>query len=421
MTQDSSPDVVVVGGGIMGAAAGYEMARQGLRVTLLDRREVASEQSGRNWGFVRQQGRSPAELPLMMAANARWQQLPDELDASIGWIQGGNLALADTEDAKRRYLDWLAVARQHGLPSHRADSAEVQRLVPGLRLPYCEAIYLPTDGGADPVPATRAYVRAAQRAGARVVTQSAVHSLLVSSGRVTGVVTDQGTVRCDRVVCSAGASTRSLLRTAGLRLPQSPVRETVCLTNPLPPVAKTTVWANGLAFRQRADSRVVLSDGAEGDVDLTPDMLRQARFFAPALRNNWRHFRPHIGRTAVRDPLRRPAGDRTYEPAVNRSRVARSVANFMQALPEVGPVTVERQWAGIIDSTPDALPVIDRLDDPAGLVVATGFSGHGFGLGPAVGQIVADLVQGRRSEFDLTPFRYGRFWDSPLGPPESIL
>lgn len=421
MTYGPSPDVVVVGGGIMGAATSYEMSRRGIRVTLLDRREVASEQSGRNWGFVRQQGRSPAELPLMMAANARWQQLPDELDAAIGWIQGGNLALADSADAGRRYLDWLDVARQHGLPSHRADSAEVQRLVPGLRLPFSEAIYLPTDGGADPVPATRAYVRAAQGAGTRVVTQCAARSLLVSSGRVTGVATDKGTISCGLVVCGAGASTRSLLRTAGLRLPQSPVRETVCLTAPLPPVAKTTVWARGLAFRQRADNRVVLSDGAEGDIDLTPDVVRQARFFAPALRHNWRHFRPHVGRTALRDPLRRPAGDRTYEPTVNRNSVARSVTSFMRALPDIGPVTVERQWAGIIDSTPDALPVIDRPDDPAGLVVATGFSGHGFGLGPAVGQIVADLVQERRSEFDLEPFRYARFWDSPLRPPESIL
>lgn len=419
--RDPVSDVVIVGAGVVGLATAYELAKRGVRATVVERRGVAAGQSGRNWGFVRQQGRSPAELPLMVAANRRWQSLSDELGASIGWRQGGNLALAESVVAARRYHHWLAVGRDHGVGSVLVDEDAVQRIVPGLRQPFRAALYAAADGSADPVATTEAYARTAERLGVRLVVGRRVRALASSSRQVTGVVTDEGVIPAGQVVCAAGAWTRRVLRTVGVGMPQSPVRATVCMTKPLPPITESTVWAPRFAFRQRPDGRVVLSDGSEGDVDLTADMVRQARLFLPAFRHNWRQFRLHLGRAVVEDPLANGREERAYEPTPSAARVARSIRRFTAVLPWLRDVAVEKSWAGLIDSTPDALPVLGRVAGQEGLIVASGFSGHGFGLGPIVGEIVADLVQDLEPRFDLHPFRLSRFREEPVHAPEAIL
>jgi glycine/D-amino acid oxidase-like deaminating enzyme len=154
-------DVVVVGGGIVGCATAYYLARRGARVIVLERGEVAGEQSGRNWGFVRQQGRDPVEVPLMVAGNRIWRGLEQELDADIEWIRGGNLALASTPERLAIFERWLPTAREHGLDSRLVTPRDIQALLPGMAATWVGGLYTPSDGHAEPAKATQAFARAA--------------------------------------------------------------------------------------------------------------------------------------------------------------------------------------------------------------------------------------------------------------------
>lgn len=343
---------------------------------------------------------------MMVAANRRWRSLEDETDESFDWVQGGNLALSGP-DAADRYRDWAELGRGHGLDTRLIDQDEVRELVPGLRFPHAAAMYTSTDGHVDPLSATRAVGRAAQRGGATVVSDCRVLGIERRGHRVTGVRTEQGVVSAGTVVCAAGAESRWLLRTAGVRLPQNLIRGTVALTEPAEPVATTSVWAPGLAFRQRPDGRFVISTGGGGDVDLTLDTLVQAPLFLGVFGHNFRRMRLRLNGAMWRDLRRRLTGsNEPYEPRPTRALAERSLLRFREAMPGLRGLRLERVWAGMIDGTPDGLPVLDRLSQPDGLVVATGFSGHGFGLAPAVGDAVSGLVTGRGAGYDLRPFRF---------------
>ncbi|WP_190812939.1 NAD(P)/FAD-dependent oxidoreductase [Saccharopolyspora pogona] len=420
-TKGRRPDVVIVGGGIIGLATAYELGREGIAVALLDADVLGSGQSTRGWGFVRQQGRSPQELSMMRAANRRWSGLEDELDEKIEWVQGGNLALAGA-DAAEKYVTWAGIGAEHGLDTRLVDPFEVQELVPGLRLPHDTAIYTSSDGHADPVSATRAYGEAAARAGAVVLTGWRALALERRGDRVIGVHTDHGPLRAETVVCAAGAGSRRLLRTAGIRLPQNRVRGTVGLTAPVPPVSTTSVWASGLAFRQRPDGRMIFSTGGGGDVDLTLDTLLQAPHFMTAFLHNHRRMRLRVNAEALRELRHRFTGvEVSTEPCTSPALARRSLTRLRAALPSQLELRAERFWAGVIDATPDGLPVLDRLAEHPGLVVATGFSGHGFGLAPAVGEVVAALVNNARPDHDVHPFRLRRFADGDYRAPTAIL
>jgi glycine/D-amino acid oxidase-like deaminating enzyme len=154
-------DVVIIGGGIVGCATAYYLGRRGVRPLLLERGEVASQQSGRNWGFVRQQGRDPREVPLMVEANRMWRTLEAELGADIDWVQGGNLALAVTEERMGLFEQWLEVARQHGIDTRLVRRRDLDQIVPGMQGDWVGGMYTPSDGHAEPTKATEAFAQAA--------------------------------------------------------------------------------------------------------------------------------------------------------------------------------------------------------------------------------------------------------------------
>src|SRR5262247_1116461 len=159
-------DVVVVGAGIVGCATAYFLARRGVRVVVVERGGVPGEQSRKNWGFVRQQGRDPLEMPLVMEANLMWRGLERELGADVEWTQGGNLALAADEARMGRFEAWLPVAREFGLETRLLDGRDLHSVVPGLGGTWVGGMHTPGDGHADPEKATDAFARAARAHGA---------------------------------------------------------------------------------------------------------------------------------------------------------------------------------------------------------------------------------------------------------------
>jgi glycine/D-amino acid oxidase-like deaminating enzyme len=288
-------DVIVIGGGIVGSAAAYYLAKRGTRVILVEKGNIADEQSSRAWGFVRMQGRDPAELPLMVASNKLWQGLGEELSADIEWVQGGNLGLAADEARLDQYRDWLPIARDFGLDTRLLSRSEVQHVVPALQGPFVGGMYTPSDGHAEPRKATTAFARAAREQGAIVYTGCAAEGIELTAGKVSGVRTEKGLLRAPVVVCSAGAWSARLGAMVGLSLPLRVVRSTAAQTEPVPPITSSGVWAGGVSFRQKTDGTLYIAGGGMSDYYITLESFQYLRLFLPNYLKNWRMFRLHVG------------------------------------------------------------------------------------------------------------------------------
>jgi sarcosine oxidase subunit beta len=365
--------IVIIGGGITGAAAAEALAHEGHGVTLLEQSGIAAMASGRTLGGVRQSGRDPAELPLARAAVALWAGLNDRLGADVEYRRRGNLRLARTPGEVAVIRDVVERQRALGLDlDFLPDNASVRAIAPALSPHVLAASWCATDGHADPVKATNAFVEAARRRGATIREGVAVRSIEVVNDRVAGVATSEGFVPAERVVLAAGVDSAALLEPLGLRLPLAIRTVSVVQTDPLRPTLDQVFGvANAdCAGRQEVGGRLRFTDGGSA--------ARWAGEPSPQ---------------AVRD----------------------LVALVAHVLPAAGAARIARTWTGLVDVTPDALPVIDAPPAVPGLVVAAGFSGHGFCLGPVSGLLCADLATGRRPRHDLAAFRLARFERTPAG------
>ena len=372
----SARDVVIIGGGISGTAAAYELARAGARVTLLEKGGLASMASGWTLAGVRQSGRHPAELPLATAAVRRWEQLADELGTDVGYRQEGNLRLARTPDEVPVIEALVREQRAQGLEvTFLEGNAAVRAVAPALAETIVAASHCPSDGHADPVATVRAFAAAAQRHGAVIRTDTRVIGLDVAGGRVRGVHTNAGPLAADAVIIAAGVHSDELCALVGLELPITVRITGVVQTAPLPPLLRQVLGVANADFagRQQVDGRLRMS-GSAGD---------------------WRW--PNIDRTVGPEDVLPPARN-----------VAAIIARGSAVLPALAEARVTKVWAGLLDMTPDSLPVIERVPEIEGLIVAAGFSGHGFCLGPVTGRILCELVTGGRSSLPIEPFRRAR-------------
>ena len=422
-------DVVVIGGGIMGLATAYYLAVQGQSVVVLERDRVASQQSGRNWGFVRTQYRDPAEMELAIGALRIWRGLERELGLPIGWRETGCLFAARDEAEYALFENWVTETAGFGGGAVMLGRQETGDRLPHLTRSAVGALYTATDGQAEPQQATRAFAHAARLSGAQIFEDCGVLAIEAEGGAVSGVLTEHGTIRTKAVVCTAGAVSHRLLQPLGLQLPQQVVRNTVSLTRPLPLISAPSFCGFGVGLRQRPDGSCIISAESESDVDLTLESFRDAGFFMSSYLANRRNFKLSFGRPFFDDLYGRLVFDRrqrSVEPRrphlpANLRRVSQIASIVGELFGVSGEIGIERSWAGAIDALPDAIPVIDGETGVSGLVVATGFSGHGFGLGPAVGKSVAEIVMSGRSTSDIASFRLDRFVRGAFGRPHAPL
>lgn len=369
------PDIIVIGGGITGLTTTLELARAGVGVTLLEARSLAAMASGWTLGGVRQSGRDPAELPLARAAIEIWSTLSDDLGADVEYRRRGNLRIARTAAEVEIIRTLVATQKALGLDlTFLPDHAAVTRVAPALSDKVLAASFCPTDGHANPIRTAQALAAAARRAGAEIREGVAVEAIVCTGDRVTGVSTRDGLIAADRVVVAAGVHAPELLLPLGLDLPIHPMIVSVLQTAPLPPLLDQVLGvANAdCAGRQEADGRLRVTTGI-GD---WPHRIA-----------GWREADLHPSDDVV---------------ATMRQRVG-------ALLPPLLTAPTERVWGGLIDLTPDGLPVIDAPGELPGLVVASGFSGHGFGIGPMVGRLVAELALGKATSLPLDAFRLSRF------------
>jgi len=412
-------DVVIVGGGIIGVSAALYLAKKGVSVTLCEKGRIGAEQSSRNWGWCRTMGRAPAELPLSIESLRIWRNLDRELGAETGFRQCGIAYLYDTQREVGASEAWFESARDYQLGARRLRDVEIDALLPGSKRKWRSALYTATDGRAEPALAAPAIAAAAARAAANVLTQCAVRGVETSAGRVSAVITERGRIFCQSVILAGGAWSRLFCGNLGVDFPQLKILGSVMRTAPLDGAPETSVGASDFAFRKRLDGGYTITRRGANVSEITPDSFRLFFDFLPTLRTQWRELRLRVGPRFVEEwkiprrwSLDAPSpfeAVRVLDPAPSRAILDEGHANLSAAFPVFKQAEIVERWAGLIDVTPDAVPVIAPVKALPGFFLASGFSGHGFGIGPASGRLIADLVTGDPPIVDPSPFRFERF------------
>ena len=414
-------DVVVIGGGIMGASTALWLAERGLAVTLCEKGEIGREQSGRNWGWCRTFGRDIRELELSLLSLRLWRGLNEMIGRETGFRQSGILSLAEDDD----HLDTLRTMHQQLAGSEVAaeliDGNAAARLTTGAVRQWLGGLHAPGDGRAEPLLAAPAIAEGARDKGAVLHTGSVVQGIDMSGGRVSAVETSRGRIDCDAVVIAAGAWSTKLCRQLGFRVPQWIVTETVCRTAPVSGGPDVSLRTKAYSLRRRLDGGYTVGGGGKIRAELTPDSFRFFRDFIPILRaygsmiqlrptdHAWSDWKTLLGAEPSSHMLDPPPDE------VLSRRVCGALA---RDFPAFAGIDIVERWAGGIDVTPDALPVISPLP-VSGAFLLTGFSGHGFGMGPGAGALMAALVAGDTPPIDPRPFDVSRLTSGEkivLGP-----
>lgn len=372
----ASAEVVVVGGGVIGVSAAFHLAEAGVEVLLVDRGPLGAGSTCRSAGGVRAQFSDRVNVELgarSLEAFGRFAQRPGQ-DVDLHRV--GYLFLLDDSAAVADFERGVALQNSLGVPSRMLEPAEAQRLSPPIRTDgLLAAAFSPDDGHCSPEAVVLGYASSARRLGARLVTGCAVTGVELDGSEVTAVVTDRGTVRTGTVVCAAGAWSGEVGGWVGVDLPVTPVRRQVLTTTaptgePLPDDLPMTIdFATSLYFHR------------EG-----PGLL-----------------------LGMSDPDQRPGFDVRRDDAW-LPRLHEAVARRAPGLLDAG---ICGGWAGLYEVTPDHNGLVGEAEGVSRFVYATGFSGHGFLMGPAVGEVVRDLVLGRTPPVDVGALGVGRFAGVP--------
>ncbi|MGY6249235.1 NAD(P)/FAD-dependent oxidoreductase [Bosea thiooxidans] len=420
-----SADVVVIGGGIVGVCAGYYLARRGLKVALLEKGRVGAEQSSRNWGWCRQQNRDARELPMATESLTLWDRFAEEIGEDLGFRRCGLLYLSDDEGQLAAWAKWRDFAVGEGVVTHMLspDEASARGSATGKR--WKGGVFSPTDGTADPARAAPVIARGILKAGGSVHQFCAARGIETAGDRVSAVVTEKGTIRTSTVIHAGGAWASSFLNQLGIRFPQSSVRSSILSVAPGAAGLPDALHTAEVSVTRRNDGGYTLAISGGARVDPTPQQLRFARQFVPMFLRRWRSLaigglegwksgHETLGRWKLDAPTPMEA-NRILDPTPDPRQIAETHARAQRLLPGLKSVPIAARWAGYIDSTPDGVPAIGELAGLPGFILAAGFSGHGFGIGPGAGHMIADIVTGAKPIVDPKPYRPERLQGSAFG------
>jgi glycine/D-amino acid oxidase-like deaminating enzyme len=412
-------DVVIIGGGIIGVTTALFLAEKGIAVALCEKGCIGGEQSSRNWGWCRTMGRDPGEIPLALESLRLWRGMNRRTSRETGFRQPGILYLCQTEKDVAAQEAWLEQARFHQVDARMLRGAALEEAMPGAARSFIAGLHTPSDGCAEPTLAAPAIAEAARDDGAQIFTNTAVRGIETTAGRVSGVVTERGRIACGSVVLAGGAWSRLFAGNAGLDLPVLKILGSVFRTARLSGAPEVSAAGSVFAFRRRLDGGYSIARRNANTAEITPDHVRLLPDFLPRLVSSRHEIRLRIGARSWEElrTKRRWALDevtpfeavRVLDPKPRQGLLREARNALSRAFPAFAAMQVVESWAGLMDVTPDAVPIIDRVEGREGLFVATGFSGHGFGIGPGAGRLMADIVAGDSPVVDPKPFRLARF------------
>lgn len=421
----ASADAVVIGGGAVGAFTALYLAERGLKVALVEKGLVGAEQSSRNWGWCRQQNRDARELPMATRSLELWDDLARLTGDGAGFRRCGLLYLSNDEAEIAGWAAWVDFARTVGVTSQVLDGAEATRRGASTGKAWRGGIFSATDGIADPARAAPVVALGILELGGSVHQMCAARGIETEGGRVSAVVTEKGTIRTPIAIMAGGAWASSFCRRHGIHFPQASVRSTILSLEPGAPHLPEALHTARVSVTRRGDGGHTLAVSGFGSLDPTPQQIRWGTHFLPMFVRRWRSLRPgglegwRSGHETLRSwrldeptPMERM---RVLDPKPTQWIVEETRRRAAELLPDLGALPVQAAWGGYIDSTPDGVPVIGEIASMPGFVLAAGFSGHGFGIAPGAGELIADLVTGAPTKVEAAQYRPERFAKSAWG------
>lgn len=423
-------DIVVIGGGIIGVSAAYHLAKKGHSVALVEKGHVGCEQSSRNWGWCRQQNRAREEIPLARESLRLWEEMQNDAGVDAGFRRTGILFLTKSKEELGNFEKWAAMARGLDVHSTVLTPAEITGRLPGNSDKWVGGLYTPSDGRAETSMAVPALATAARKHGVTIHQGCAARGLETQGGRVSAVVTEKGTIRVQSVLLAGGAWSSLFCRRHGIELPIGLVNATAMRTTIAPEITSGALGTESYCICRRIDGGFTLALRNRGTVELSPDLFRYARAFWPSYLNRRGGLKLSFGKSFF-DQLTRGTNwsfdkpspfeaERVRDPAPNTDLAVEALAALIKSNPELRNIEVAEAWGGTIDATPDTIPVISPVDALPGFFLATGFSGHGFGIGPAAGRLAADIVTNSTPLVDPMVYTHKRLIDgrrlAPLSP-----
>lgn len=421
----AAADAVVIGGGIIGVFTAYYMALRGLKVVLVEKGRIGAEQSSRNWGWCRQQNRDARELPMATKSLDLWERFAAESGEDPGFRRCGLLYLSNSDEELAGWARWRDFARTAGVTTHMLDGAQANERGRATGKSWKGGVFSPTDGTADPANAAPAVARAILKLGGTVRQSCAARGIETEGGRLCAVVTEHGTIRTRTAVLAGGAWASSFCHQLGIRFPQASIRSSILSVSPPAAALPDALHTSAVSATRRGDGGYTLAISGGGRVDLTPQQLRYAPQFLPMFVRRWRSLAPGgwEGMRSGHETLRRWRLDaptpmermRILDPKVDQATIRRTHARALELLPDLETTQITAAWAGYVDSTPDGVPGIGEITSIPGFILAAGFSGHGFGIGPGAGHLIADIVSGNTPIVDPRPYHPERFKRSVWG------
>lgn len=366
-------EVVIIGGGIIGCATAYYLAKMGADVIVLEGSDhIGNGGSSRNGGGVRQSGRDVRELPLVMyGIKNLWPTLSEELEVDCEYHQDGNLRLGKTENHREILTRLADNARGVGLDVRMIDGDEVRAINPYLSDEVICASWCPTDGHANPLTTTLGYYKMARRLGVTFITGEPVVELKVIKGKIRQVITPNNTYEGESVLVAAGLDSREILTTVGIDIP---------MTNSLLECLVT-----------------------EAQPHMFDQMLGTAE--ADFYGHQTKHGSFVFGGSSGLERYNKDNGT-----PVNSSKTAPCICRgIMKYFPDLANAKIVRTWAGWMDASSDGVPSLGTVDEIPGLYVACAFNGHGFGIAPAAGEQLAKLIVTGKTDVDLSALHYDRY------------
>ncbi|MBN2564461.1 MAG: FAD-binding oxidoreductase [Candidatus Eisenbacteria bacterium] len=379
----SSAECVIIGGGVVGTAIAYYLARAGMTdCVLVESGYLSGGATGRCGGGIRQQWSTEANTRLAIESVRLFSTLEDELDQDIEFLQGGYLVLAYTDEDVAQFEKNVEMQRGLGLDVVSLTPDEIRRkVVPELNTEgVLMATYCPSDASANPFLTTHAYANAARRCGVDIELFTKVTRIITEGERVTGVETTRGDISAPVVVNVAGSHSVPLAKTAGVDLPIAPYRRQILVTEPLERFLHPMIisFSFGIYFRQVKHGSIL---GGFGDPDEPP----------------------------------------AFNQTSSLEFLTTMSSKLAFLMPRLRSVKVVRQWAGLYDLTPDAQPILGETDGVDGLFQASGFSGHGFMIAPKVAQLMATTIVGEKTDLDISSLNVRRFAEGSVTTDKSVV
>lgn len=371
-TAQNTADVIIIGGGVIGCASAYYLSKKGISCIVLEKNGIGHGGSSRNGGGVRQSARDPREIPIaMFGVKNLWPTLSEELGVDVEYYKKGNLRLGKTPEHLKTLGSLTQGGVNAGLDVKMITGDEARAICPYMSEEVIGASWCPTDGHANPMMTTLAFYKRARELGARFITGEAVLAIEKIKGKARRVRTTENTYEADTIILASGYESREIAHTVGIDIPMKKVLLEALVTEAQPKLFEQmlgTAEADFYGHQSKHGSFVF--GGTSGLEDYTTDPNR----------------------------------------SVTTSYTAPSVCRgIIKYFPMLKSAKIVRTWAGWIDECADKVPVISRVEEVPGLILACGFTGHGFGISPAVGTLLSELAAGEETSVDLSALRYNRF------------